>query len=279
MKKKICILLAVAIAGGSIAQAATEQIPLLTSTTVSKDEGWAMGANTFLGANYTGFALFEDFGVYLETTGNGYTFNSWDDETSDRIEFFLYKEWDARPTALGNPNLIFEKDDKIVFKGSISGTRAGTDPSDMLVRVFIKTLGYVNNLAFQVQEQYSDFFDAETLLQPFELSVIFPDQEQDDSQQLLQIGFEITNEWDGSQMDSGTIFFENLEAYIERESTGPATWAGWPIGEMGVVDTGDWLGMVNVTHSPWIWLYTTESYVFIDPDTLGMDGGWAFFNQ
>lgn len=276
MIKKISTLLAVAVGICSITTAATEEIPLLPNDTVSMANGWLMGGNQFDPVTvWRAYALFDDFGDNLQPSGGGYNFLSWDDGTSSKIEFFLYNEWTAGPPG-AFANQTFETGDIIRFKGTASAT---TSAQNVIARVFIKTLGYVNNQAFSILNDYTQFQNLTTSAEAFDLSVTFPDLAVDDSLQVLQVGFELTTIFNGSVMESGTISFENLEATIEREAAAPTTWAGWDIGEMGVVDTGDWLGMVNVTHSPWIWLYTTESYVYIDPDTVAQDGGWAFFNQ
>ena len=56
----------------------------------------------------------------------------------------------------------------------------------------------------------------------------------------------------------------------------PTTWLGFPIMEGGYVDTGAWMGMINVMYDPWIYSYSLQDYVYfpIDQDTVA--GGWAY---
>lgn len=54
-------------------------------------------------------------------------------------------------------------------------------------------------------------------------------------------------------------------------------WAGYPISEDGVhVDTGDFLGMVNIQHDPWIWVYSLDRYIYMPSDGVLMEGSWSF---
>ncbi|MEX0321591.1 MAG: hypothetical protein AB3N63_05490 [Puniceicoccaceae bacterium] len=88
------------------------------------------------------------------------------------------------------------------------------------------------------------------------------------------------------------MFFDNI-AYdltgqnATRPSTGGGgtgggggeTWAGFPVDDMGDVDTGGWMGWVNVTNAPWVWNYTLEQYIFIEEANVSMDGAWLFVND
>jgi hypothetical protein len=50
-----------------------------------------------------------------------------------------------------------------------------------------------------------------------------------------------------------------------------ATWFGYPVMESGWVDTGSWLGMVNVAVDPWIWSTALNHYIYISDDS-----GWVY---
>jgi hypothetical protein len=133
---------------------------------------------------------------------------------SDTVETFLYQEFDAGPeNSLWPSN--FEPGDVIVFKGLASANRSGADTSDIIIRAFIKTLGY--NLAgweYQLKEKYSAFASIGPNEEPFELSIVYPGAQVDSTFQVIQLGFEITTSFDGTSMDSGTIVFSNLEGFI-----------------------------------------------------------------
>lgn len=257
---------------------AVANTPLLANPEFNGRDGWLFGANQFQPATtWIGFA--EDPETFSVTpTGNGAVFNSWDDLTSDKIESFVYQQFNAGPPGSATENTIFQTGDKIVFKGAASATRSGTDPSDMIVRAFIKTLGY-NELGweFQIKPEYTQFHDIGPDVENFDLSINFPDLAADDSFQVVQLGFEITTEYDGAAMDSGSITFGNLEGYIEGEEI--PMWAGYEIDENGDVDTGSWMGKLYVEHSPWVWSYDLGAYVFIDPANVGPGGSWIYVLQ
>ena len=59
---------------------------------------------------------------------------------------------------------------------------------------------------------------------------------------------------------------------------GPAitTWAGYSVDENGWVDTGSWMGHVNVTHGDWLYVYAIESFVFMKESSVQVNGAWGF---
>ena len=274
MHKKIITILAMGILTGSSAFANT---PILTNTNFDGFEGWIAGSNKFLGGVWQEFASAPDAYAYadrVKPSGDGFTFYSWDDGASDMLENYLFQEFGAGP--VGSPTESeFETGDIIVFKGSASATRSGTDTSDMVVRAFIKVLGF-NELqwAFQTKLEYSAFHPISSTLEPFELTITFPDLAVDDSLQVLQLGFEITNSFDGTAMDSGTIYFENLEGFIEGGDT--PTWAGYNVDENGWANTDSWLGWVNVTDSPWIRVLNINNYAYIPEESVTESGSWMY---
>jgi len=48
-------------------------------------------------------------------------------------------------------------------------------------------------------------------------------------------------------------------------------WYGFSVDENGWVNTGDWIGWVNVIYDPWIWSTSLDKYV-----TITDDSGWVF---
>lgn len=267
-------LLAMGLFAGSVAFANT---PILVNTNFDGFEGWIAGSNRFLGGVWQEYVLAPDaypFADRVSVTGDGFTFKSWDDEVSDTLENYLLQEFGAGP--VGSPTETeFATGDVIVFKGKASATRTGANTSDMVVRAFIKVLGY-NELgwAFQIKPDYSAFHDIGSSLEDFELRVTFPDLAVDDSLQILQLGFEITNSFDGTAMDAGTIYFENIEGYVEGGET--PTWAGYPILDDGWVNTGEWLGWINVTHAPWVTIVNLDKYAYLPEESVGTSGAWMY---
>lgn len=274
MEKKITKLAAIGLFSmGSLAFANTQ---LLENPDFSNGtEGWMAGSNVFSGGDWQAYVT-DAYTVddRVDPEGDGFVFTSWDDETSDRIETYLLQEFGAGPVGSGTES-IFETGDVIVFKGAASATREGNDTSDMTVRAFIKVLGY-NELgwAFQIKDEYSAFHTIGPDLEPFNLSVTFPDLDVDDSLQVLQLGFEISTEYDGAAMDSGSIYFENLEGYIEGE--GGTTWAGYDVDENGWANTGDWMGWVNVTYAPWVSVVNIDNYIYVEESGVTDSGAWMY---
>jgi hypothetical protein len=281
MYKKITTITTLALAVSSTAFANTQ---ILSNTDFSDGfTGWIAGSNKFVGGVWQEFVQAPDayaFEDRVVPSGQGFIFKSWDDEVSDSLENYLFQEFGAGPAGSPTAATLFQTGDVIVFKGSASATRVGTDTSDMVVRAFIKLLGYNEfGWEFQLKEENSAFHPVGSALEPFELSVTFPDLVEDDSFQVIQLGFEISVAFDsanpGNAMDSGEIYFENIQGYIVGEEE-EVTWAGYVLDENGNADTGAWMGMVNATHAPWIYSYLLGAYVYIPEDGVSAAGGWAF---
>lgn len=270
-----------ALVSGTIlfAAAADADTPLLENPDMSSFEGWLTGSNVFLGGEWQAFVT-DAYTVddRVDPQGEGHVFTSWDDGESDRIETFLFQEFLAGPPDSDWPT-EFETGDVIRFTGAASATRQGNDPSDMVVRAFIKTLGFnEQGWQFQLKPQYSDFHDIGSSEESFDLTVTYPDLAEDDSLQVIQIGLEITTEFDGTDMDSGSIFYKNLDAFVEGEE-GP-TWLGFNVDEEGFADTGDFMGFVNVINEPWIWNVNLSKWAYV-PESTDPEGSgaWMFVNR
>jgi hypothetical protein len=270
--------LAMAAMAAALTPAAFANTTLLVNPDFSNGTtGWMGGSNIFK-PTATWLAYVTDAWTVADRvtpSGNGFVMTSWDDEDSDKIETYVIQEFGAGP--VGSPTeTVFNTGDVIRFRGKASATRSGTDTSDMIVRAFIKTLGYNSQgWEFQTKPEYSDFFPLTSELQAFDLTVTYPDLAVDDSLQVIQLGFEITTLWDGAAMDSGTIYFEDLEGFIEGQ--GGDTWAGFPVNELGVADTGAWLGPVNVQAAPFIYVENLGIWGYSEESYIGPGGGWVFF--
>lgn len=60
-------------------------------------------------------------------------------------------------------------------------------------------------------------------------------------------------------------------------TAGQTHWAAYPILEDGrTVDTGDFLGFVDIAEQPWIYVYEISSYVYLPEDMVTIEGGWAY---
>lgn len=267
-------------AGAAFASLASANTPLLTNTDFSNGyEGWIAGSNLFVGGQWQAFVSAPEaytFESRVMVEGEGFIFESWDDEVSDMLENYLFQEFAAGPVGSPTENQLFATGDEIVFKGKASASTSGADTSDVVTRAFIKVLGY-NELGweFQIKEAYSAFQPLGSDLTEFELRVTFPDLTVDDSLQVIQLGFEATTSYDAGagSMDSASVYFEDIEGYIEGDGI---LWAGWPVDENGWANTEGWLGWVNVTSAPWIQILSLDSYGYVQEGTVGDAGAWIY---
>lgn len=286
MNKKIPAVIAMALITGTTA---FSNIPLIEHpdfTTGYKDS-WILGANRFPGGVWLEYVIAPsldhtnplEWDNQLVPTGSGFTMSSWDDGESDRIELYLLNEHKAASPLSTDADFhteIFEPGDVIRFTGSARATRTGADTSDITVRAFIKTLGY-NPDAFFVFPEYTQYHTIGSTLESWDITITYPDDVAAEPFQVIQVGFEISTEFDNTAfvMDSASIYFENIDAYIERDSE-PVTWAGYTVDESGYADTGDWMGMVYVTNDPWIYVYDLGKYVHIPTEAVSESGAWIY---
>lgn len=54
-------------------------------------------------------------------------------------------------------------------------------------------------------------------------------------------------------------------------------WAGYIGDEAGNVDTGSFLGWLNASQAPWVWIYTLERFAFAAEDSSTTPGGYFYF--
>jgi hypothetical protein len=57
----------------------------------------------------------------------------------------------------------------------------------------------------------------------------------------------------------------------------PIEWAGYPWADAnGTVDTGSFLGTINVALAPWIHVDSLNRYVYADEAGIAPSGGWIY---
>lgn len=81
---------------------------------------------------------------------------------------------------------------------------------------------------------------------------------------------------DGAWSDSGAWAWVRNTGAPPSGSPG-GTWHGYPLLEGGNVDTGKFLGYLQVESAPWVWIWKTGSWAYIVPDTLDAHGAWVWF--
>ncbi len=59
----------------------------------------------------------------------------------------------------------------------------------------------------------------------------------------------------------------------------PVTWAGYTVDGNGNANTGDWLGIINVTHAPWVYSWSMGAYLYIEEANVTDGGGWVYVSK
>lgn len=85
-------------------------------------------------------------------------------------------------------------------------------------------------------------------------------------------------------VDHTTVYAELRFGSTFAEVTGVAAepgddlWAGYPVlNEQGEVDTGDFLGELNILLAPWIWSQDWARFLYIEEAGVTETGGWVYF--
>jgi len=77
----------------------------------------------------------------------------------------------------------------------------------------------------------------------------------------------------------GTIdeirFGDSFES-VTGVSSGTPPWAGYPVSEVGDVDTGGFMGYVNVLYAPWVWSYSLTKFVYVKEEAVTESGAWTY---
>lgn len=85
----------------------------------------------------------------------------------------------------------------------------------------------------------------------------------------------------GTPAGAGTLFVDNM--YLSGSGVTdpglPSHYAGFPVDSRGDVYTGDFLGSINVSSAPWVYLYDLQRWVYmVEPDE-DFAGAWQYFMQ
>jgi hypothetical protein len=70
-----------------------------------------------------------------------------------------------------------------------------------------------------------------------------------------------------------TIFYQDEHYYL---AVGMDFWAPFPIRAEGNVDTGPWLGYINVLADDWVWSYTLAGWLYLPANTVTDSGAWTY---
>ena len=69
---------------------------------------------------------------------------------------------------------------------------------------------------------------------------------------------------------------ESATVRVTLPAVPPAAWAGFETFSGGWVDTGDWLGLLDVYQAPWVYNEMSGKWMLIPEEIVGEEGSWAF---
>lgn len=76
---------------------------------------------------------------------------------------------------------------------------------------------------------------------------------------------------------SSGMYAQEEAFYLEVAGAAPTTWAGYEFDELGNLNTEAWLGWLNITYSPWVYVYDLSSYVYLPEEDVLSGGSWVYF--
>lgn len=89
----------------------------------------------------------------------------------------------------------------------------------------------------------------------------------------------------GNETETSTKRFYSREHAVANErpqlsisySLPSPGWAGYPISEdEDSVDTGDWIGLIDISAAPWVYTYTLDAYIYAEEEAIDAQGGWIW---
>ena len=89
---------------------------------------------------------------------------------------------------------------------------------------------------------------------------------------------------DGNSVDGAKgidfFLFDNVAIDTAAQNltmpTSGATWAGYPVDSLGYVDTGAWMGYINVNFAPIIWSVSLNAWMYMPEASVGNGGAWTY---
>ncbi|MEX0321999.1 MAG: TolB family protein [Puniceicoccaceae bacterium] len=87
----------------------------------------------------------------------------------------------------------------------------------------------------------------------------------------------VFDSYSGNLVPEDTNYHDDI-FLVQLSMDDPTKWASYPIDQDTMdVDTGDFLGLINVKYGDFVWSYTTESWLYCSEDYVGETGGWVYF--
>lgn len=66
------------------------------------------------------------------------------------------------------------------------------------------------------------------------------------------------------------------ETILLAPAPSASAWSVWPRDAAGNVDTGDFLGWINVRQAPWVWSFSLDGWLFLPEGAVHQAGAWAY---
>ncbi|NDV63450.1 tetrathionate reductase family octaheme c-type cytochrome [Puniceicoccales bacterium CK1056] len=147
--------------------------------------------------------------------------------------------YDAGANTFAVPNLFPNNaEDTTAYWKAFDWDAALTSGMDYVGRTFVGPVGIVDTEMFWIQNH---------MVAPKEMALTCTD----------------CHTW-GSRINFYELGFENAQALQTSMQSDP-----W-------VNTGDWMGWINVDADPWIWVMDIGKYIYMPGGAISSDGGWAY---
>jgi beta-glucanase (GH16 family) len=182
---------------------------------------------------------------------SSFTFAHYDAGDAPRAEHLLYQEWSGAVAEI-------VPGDVIRFRGTAS-LASGDEAT--FGTAFIRVLDF----AFMPRED-----TVQVELGPDPVNFALEATIAEPTFNVVQVGFLIN----GAQTDAATVTFSNLLATHNGEPFAD-TWADWPM-TGNAVDTGDFMGWLEISYAPWIWSYSMDGWIYMPEENVSDNGSWVF---
>jgi hypothetical protein len=75
----------------------------------------------------------------------------------------------------------------------------------------------------------------------------------------------------------GIYYVDDIKVSISQGDEAPTTWAGYEMNaETGDVDTGSFLGWINVLGGEYVWSYSMNSWLYLPEENVSDAGAWTY---
>jgi GH35 family endo-1,4-beta-xylanase len=92
--------------------------------------------------------------------------------------------------------------------------------------------------------------------------------------------YEVTVRY-GDETKVGTfeLTMDTTQRIVLSDSDLGSMWGPYPVSLENDVDTGPWLGQLNVGMDPWVWSYSLSSWLYVPAYTVAQGAGWVYIPE